>query len=150
MSVEFTHNGHTYRAGRLNAKQQLHVLRRLAPLFSGLMESGALARAKGVKKPEDIMAGLTGDDVSGIFKALGDAVATLPDADVDYVLDTCLAGVERQQAGGGWAKVMSAGQLMFQDLDMAGMLQITWQVIQHNLTGFFGMLPQGSPGVNRT
>lgn len=135
-SLEFDHKGQTYRAGKLDAMRQFHVTRRLAPLLPDLAKAG-------------ITPGATGD-VTAILEPLAKAVAAMPDADAEYVLNTCLSVVERKQAAGGWAKVMTGGQLMFEDIDMAAMLVVAWEVLRHNLSGFFAGLPQGLPGMART
>jgi hypothetical protein len=134
-SLEFTHAGQNYKAGKLDAMRQFHVMRRLAPLLPELAGAGL--------KP--------GGDPLAILEPLARIVSTMQDADVEYVLNSCMAVVERQQSGGAWAKIQAApGALMFPDIDMAAMLAIAWQVLQHNLSGFFAGLPQGSPGEVRT
>jgi hypothetical protein len=152
--LEFEHGGHKYRANKLSAKRQFHVSRRLAPLLFGLMKSGALSGSAvpvGLDVQVDATVGDAPNALSGdVLEALGSALATMSDTDADYVVDSCLAVVVRQQPGGGWAQLMSGEKLMFEDLDMAGMLTITWQVVQDSLSGFFGTLPQGLPGPNRT
>lgn len=149
MSVEFVVGDHAYRGNKLSAKKQFHVLRRISPLLVGLVDSGALAAvrkevAKGKEaRPEALLGGLTDKDLGAMLKGVLDNLASLPEADVDYVIDTCLAVTERRQASGGWAGVMTGEQLQFQDLDLPALLKIVWEVLQHNLSGFFA---GGSPG----
>lgn len=134
-SLEFTHAGHNYKAGKLDAMRQFHVMRRLAPLLPELAGAGI--------RP--------GGDPMTVLEPLARIVSTMTDADVEYVLHSCLAVVDRQQTGGAWAKVQaSPGVLQFQDIDMTAMLAIAWQVLQHNMSGFFAGLPQGLPGEART
>ena len=120
---EFEINGQAYRAARLDAFKQFHIARRLAPLHAGLskaMEGGAM-----------------GEDA--FSPAIAEAVAGMPDADCDYILQSCLAVVQRRQ-GDRWASIMAVGgrALQFDDIDMGAMLQIAGQVITENLGGFFG------------
>ena len=124
--MEFEIAGQTYRAGKLNAKQQLHVSRRLAPLFA------AMAPAL---KPGVSLADMP-------VEPLAEALAGLPDAAVDYVVDTCLSVVQRQQ-GPAWQFVWNkqAQAMQFADIEMPAMLQIVAQVIMENLRGFTAALP---------
>ncbi|MDD3310951.1 phage tail assembly chaperone [Pseudodesulfovibrio sp.] len=126
--MDLTINGNAYRAGRMDARRQFHVVRRLAPIISGLTD----------------LKSLMGDPMAALGP-LADAIAEMKDADADYILDACLAVVERKQPAGGWAKVMVNGGLMFQDLDMAAMLRLTWAVLQEDMQGFFDALPRPSP-----
>lgn len=117
--------GQQYRIGRLDAKKQFHVARRLAPLLAGL--GGALqGESKGFAE---------------LVAPIAYALSKMSDEDTDYVIDTCLAVIQRQ-SNNQWASVMVRnGGLMFQDIDMAQMLQLTVAVIQGNLGNFF---PAGS------
>lgn len=152
MTLEFTVSGHTYRAGKLDAKRQFHVTRRLAPLLSEFLTPDVIKALRKADKNidaaiETLPESLLGEILTKVAEKIGD----LKDEPLDYVLNNCLAAVERQQAGGGWAQVMARGdRLMFEDLEMKDMLTITWEVLRHNLSGFFGGLPRSSPGEART
>jgi hypothetical protein len=131
---EFEINGQTYRAAKLDAFKQFHIARRLAPLQAGLSKA--------------MEGGGSGEDA--FSPAIAEAVAGMPDADCDYILQTCLAVVQRQQDG-RWVSIMAAGAkaLMFEDIDMGAMLQIAGQVITENLGGFFGASPaQAEPALS--
>lgn len=125
---EFAIGSQTYRATPLDAFEQFHCVRRLGPIF------GALAKA--------IETG--GDDLrpADVAAPIMTALAAVPDADANFVLTTCLRHVTRQQSGGtGWAPLMGAGgQMMFADVDMTEMLQITGQVLQGYLASFLSGL----------
>jgi hypothetical protein len=136
-SLEFTHAGQNYKAGKLDVFAQFHVTRRLGPLLPELV-----GVAKGLKDDSDTMA---------VLEPLARIAASMKDADVEYVLHNCLAVVSRQQPGGAWAKVQSSpGVLMFEDIDMAAMLGIVWHVLRHSLSRFFVETPQASSGEDRT
>jgi len=126
--MEITIKDRKYRAGRMDARRQFHVVRRLTPLISGLTDLAALKA--------DPMAALG---------PIAETIADMKDEDADYILDACLSVAERQQAAGGWAKVMQSGSLMFEDLDMADMLRLAGAVLWENLSGFFDALPKHSP-----
>lgn len=121
---------HLYRIGRLDARKQFHVARRLAPVLAGLSGS----------------AGKTSGGLVAQLMPIADALSKMADEDVDYVLDTCLAVCQRAQQGGQYAAVTVAnGGLMFQDIDMAQMIKLTVAVIQGNMAGFFDAAPADLP-----
>jgi hypothetical protein len=118
--MEFEINGQQYRSGKLNARQQFHVARRLAPVLGGLAEASQGSST----------------DFAHFLQPIADAIAGMSDQDCDYILDTCLAVVQRQQ-GSAWANVFVNKAQMFDDIDMGVMLQIASKVISENLGGFF-------------
>ncbi|PXV60885.1 hypothetical protein SAMN04487785_11321 [Dyella jiangningensis] len=125
--MEFEISGQTYQSGRLNARQQFHVARRLAPVLGGLADASAAGA----------------ESFSKFLQPIAEAISGMSDGDCDYVLDTCLSVVRRQQ-GPSWAPVMSSSKaMMFDDIDMSVMLQLASKVIQENLGNFF---PGGSAG----
>lgn len=151
--LEYEHKGQTYRVGKLTAKQQFHVSRRLAPFLANVMHGldpkDLLAKAE---QPEAQGAQAKEGETEGLawLAPLAGTLADMPDEPLDYILNACLSVTERKQATGGWAKVQVEGALMFEDIDMAGMLTLAFNVLKHNLSGFFDALPQGLPGVART
>lgn len=113
--------GQKYRIGRIDARKQFHVARRLAPLLAG-------------------MSGLTDKNAgfAALIAPLTDALSGMSDEDVDYVLDVCLGVCQRIQSNGQGAPVTArGGSLMFEDIDMGQMIQLAVKVIQENLGGFF-------------
>lgn len=122
---EFTINSEAYRVGKMSAFTQLHVARRLAPML------GAIAKLKD-KDPER--------DKEILLEGLGEALSALRDEDVEYVINACLEAAERKIEGGGWAKVRLGGTTMY-ELGLPAMLRIAYQVITHNLSGFFAGMP---------
>jgi hypothetical protein len=120
--MEFDIAGNTYRAGKMDTFKQFHVSRRLAPVLGGLAA----------------VAGGDVKDFTAFLQPIADAIARMSDADCDFILQSCLGVVQRQQ-GNAWSPVFAgAGKaLMFDDIDLGVMLQIAVQVIQDNLGGFF-------------
>ncbi|MBN3848623.1 hypothetical protein G3N58_17600 [Paraburkholderia sp. Ac-20342] len=115
--------GHKYRIGRIDARKQFHVARRLAPLLAGM--SGALGADRGA-------------GFGAFIGPLTEALSGMSDDDVDYVLDVCLGVCQRLQPNGQGAPVIArSGGLMFEDIDMGQMIQLAVKVIQENLSGFF-------------
>lgn len=120
----FELNGARYRVGTLNARQQLHVARRLIPVQAAIAEA---ADTLGENHTE-----------AALLRQIGSVVAQMPDVEVDYILDVCLGVVQRLD-GERWAPVQVAQRLMYQDLDMSGLLRLTFEVIRVNLSSFFSL-----------
>jgi hypothetical protein len=132
-------NGKTYQLGRLTAISQLHVARRLAPALMKLQvaadDSTPLVEEGG---------GMNMTAIGKVLAPMAEALAIMTDQDVEYVVNTCLKVVQVKQEQ-GWAWVMnSGGVLMFHDLQLPDLLQLTAQVIGANLGGFFPSAPPSS------
>ena len=126
---EFDLADHTFRASKLAPKPAWHVVRRLAPLIGSF---------------KDLLPSLSGaslsdvDAIVAIAAPLSEALAQMPDADADYVIDTCLAAVRlKVDNDRGWAPIMAGGGLMYDWITMPIMIQIVWRVLSHNLADFF-------------
>lgn len=119
---EFEIGGQNYRIGKLTPFQQFHVVRRLAPVLSGMAM---------VKEEGDVT-------FSQLLVPIANAIAKMSDEDCDFILFTCLGVVQRQQQT-AWAGVYRTGTqvLMFDDIDLTSMMQIAVKVIQENLGSFF-------------
>ncbi len=130
---EITMNGNTYFIGKLTPKQQLHLTRRLLPLFVGAAPS--LNLNDGLQNKTENNSGNVVD-----FKDLGplaDAISKMSDSEVDAIIDPCL-GVVNRKIGEGWSPIMpSAGKLMYQDISIVEILTLVSHVITENLGNFF-------------
>lgn len=137
MSTETQLNGQTYRIGRLNAFQQLHVSRKVGPLLPRLVPAFlAVAQdADAFGKPEQL---------AQMAAPFLDALAEMDDASIEYVAATCLSVVHRQQ-GASWGPVWNkqANCLMFDDVDLGTLLPLVVQVITENLGPFISGLLTG-------
>jgi hypothetical protein len=133
--------GQTYRTARMNAFAQANVLRKLAPIVAGFGNLSQMAQA--ARGPEGGLEVLAAADLGPGLEAL----ARLPDADVEAIMNASLATVSRKVEGDrGWQKVMTApGVFMFDDIDGAVMLQIVWNVLKENLEGFFSSFRRSLP-----
>ena len=114
--MQFTIKDKTFDSGRLNAFQQLHVVRRLAPVTERLV---ALAGSAG--------------DPEAFLGPLARTVGELPDADVDYILNACLDVTQ----------IRHGDDIFFINgpLDLTMLLGIAAHVLKDNLSGFFADLP---------
>jgi hypothetical protein len=163
--IEFRIGDHVYRARRMNAFQQFHCARRLAPVMSEVFTNqelrDALEEAQANRQPS--VNGTEGDSLEGLRGFLvvavpfAKALSHVTDEDCNYVLQQCLVMTQRLQGGNGaapvWADVWSerAKRLMFEDIDnLPTLMRIVNEVLQDNLTGFFfGVLPGGDANVGQ-
>jgi hypothetical protein len=126
--------GFSYRIGRIDARKQFHVSRRLMPLLARLGGAAALKSQAGA------------DGFTKFLGPLSEVLSKMSDEDVDYVLDACLSVCQRIQPNGQGAPVMArGGGMMFNDIDMGQMVQLTVHVIRENLSGFFPGATAESP-----
>lgn len=156
---EETIAGLPYRAGKLSAKQQWNVVRRLAPVLASAgpaVAAWASLPAPVVPATTDVtgaeMMTLSAPqpiDLDGLFAAVGPlatALGELTDEASDYVLGACLAVCQTNRAGQTWAAVATrGGDLMFSDISMATMLRLTLMVLEESLSDFLGELRGPSP-----
>lgn len=129
--VEF--KGVQYRIRMLDCFKQFHVARRLAPLIAGLAKASEQVPSS-VKEAATENAGQWFNLISG---SIAEGFASLSDETADYIIQTCLAVVDRDAGKGTWAPLTRNQKLMYQDIDMATMVGLTIAVIQENLAGFF-------------
>ena len=127
----FQVGGIAYRAGKMNAIKQFHVMRRLLPVLAPMLSDlqAAASEPRG--------------SIEAALPKIAEGIAALSDENAEFVLGQCLAVVQRQRAQGtGWDAIWNVGarRLMFEDIDLSAMLMIVAEVIGENLSGFFGAL----------
>ena len=139
-------NGHEYVIGRLNALDQLHVSRKIAPIIPNIMPIlTEVAKGDLEKVIESIEADENAElgGLEPLAKALEpfmEAIAKMPEDDVNYVIHKCLSVVKRNGAA-----VCRGESIMFDDLDMNHLLPLTVAVIRTNLGNFIqGLLTKAS------
>ena len=114
----------------MDARRQFHVARRLSSVLS------PSADAIGKLAPDaDSKAGFIAA-IDGFFEAL----SSLPDDQLDYVIDACLDTVSRKD-GTQWSPIRRGGAMMY-DLDLYTQGAIVWHVVKGALDGFFASLPE--------
>ena len=127
--IEFEINGVQYRAQAMDARRQFHVARRLSAVLAP--SADAIGKSKDDKSVKGgIIAAL-----DGFFEAL----STLPDDQLDYVIDACLDTVSRKD-GTQWSPIRRGGAMMY-DLDLYTQGAIVYHVVKGALDGFFASLP---------
>jgi hypothetical protein len=121
----------------LNAKDQFHLFRRVAPLMAGLGE-GFSSIAETARDDDTITDGQVVRIMSPLFKVLSE----MSDAECDYIIDKCMSRV-RMFNGTQWAPIMVAGRLQYENvIDMSVMMRLTVETLQHNgIVSFFSDAP---------
>jgi len=126
--MNFTIGSNSYASTKLPVLSQLHLARRIAPALGAI----ASAQASGATSME----GFTGP--------IMDAVAAMPETDVNWIVVTCLSVVQRKNDA-GYSALASGGHIMDDSIPLPEVLQIVGKVVQENLGGFF---PAGdTPGL---
>lgn len=114
--TEIELGGNWYRLGALDARTQLHIMRRIAPLQGMSVVSG------------------------GSLMHLARVLADMPEEDVNYVLDKTLSKVTRK-SGDGWAPVLNPqGGLQFKDIGGVEQFKLAQASIRVFQDPFFEML----------
>jgi hypothetical protein len=121
--------GITYQIGRLTPKKAFHVSRRLAPFLGAILPH--INKLMEHREGGNLLSG-----VSTVLPAIAKLAASMPNEDVDFIIDTCLTVVAMRQER-GYAPVQVNGQIMFDSVDMMIMLQLTAEVVKVNLVDFF-------------
>lgn len=122
--TEFKIGPHHYQAGRLNARQQFDVARRLSDVLMLL----GMERSEEFKRTPENFA-----------RVILVSSARVPQADIDAALNICLGIVKRRLPGDqGWAAIVASnGAMMYDDIDMPVMLEIFWHVVSaHRMVDF--------------
>ena len=140
--MNITVNEHDYDIGKLDARAQLKVMLKLAPVFVSMQPllvkiSERLKEARvAVDAAKGDLPDMAGMDVMGSLEPLLEALGHVPEADIDYIIDMCLSVVKRKDRGDSWAPMMHQGVQMYRDINLPDLLRIVGAVIWHNLSGF--------------
>ena len=140
--MQITISGKNYTIGRLNALDQLHVSRKIAPIIPSLIPIISEVAKGGLSKVIESME--LGDDVElenidlkeldGLSSALSplmDVIAGMSEGDTNLVIHKCLSVVIRDGA-----VLCRAESIMFDDLDMMQILPLVVAVIRKNFGNF--------------
>jgi len=132
-----TSNGVEYLIDKLDAFEQIHVGRKLAPLLAHALPAFLSIQNEVESEREGVEIVL----LSGAGIPIADVLAKMSDEDANYVMHKCLARCQRKQAK-GWAKVFANGVLMFQEIGGDDIIRLTKSVVEVSLSRFF---PTGQP-----
>jgi Phage tail assembly chaperone protein, TAC len=164
-------NGTRYRVNRMNVFDQAHVARKVAPIIFSMGKGYTAALAKLPQRPpapplpehgngagngsteefaappEDEEQEIIAEQNEIMFDTMGpiaDVLAKMSDEDVNYVLKKCLTVCSKHN-GQNWVPLMRGDNLMFDDIDLATLMQLTMEVVQDNLgPSLRGLLGQAS------
>ena len=118
---EHTIGGKKYSVGKVDTFTQLHLARKLGPsipIIDGLIDQ------RNAEKNKDLLTVLMFSHIS--------------DTDVEFVIRKCLSVVHRRQDDGKPVKIQAQdGTLMFDDISLSEMMELTVKVINENLGDFF-------------
>lgn len=140
--MQITISNKNYTIGRLNALDQLHVSRKIAPIIPSLIPiisevaKGGLSKViESIESGDDVelekidLSEL--DDLSAAMAPLMDIIAGMSEDDTNLVVHKCLSVVNRDGA-----VLCRGGSIMFDDLDMMQILPLVIAVIRQNLGNF--------------
>lgn len=153
---EFEIQGQKYQARRMSGMTQMQVSRRVAPLLVGAIppflemwrsrQAPSPAPEGEAPSPEvgedQKTSSLLDMDVTKIIPALQSStslLASMPDADFDFITASCLSLVSIQRQGGtGWMPIWNpaARALQFEDIDGSTMLLIVVEILKMELAPF--------------
>lgn len=140
MEADFDFAGESYRIGVINAEEQFHIFRRLAPMVATM----GVEMLRLLSNQQDTKEMSKTDWMLAVAPMIGE-MARMPQEDVDYVIKHSLRVVKRRD-GDIYAPLMNAqGSLMYQNLGMPSMLRLIFEVLRHNLDDFFPELPGEQP-----
>jgi hypothetical protein len=119
--MEFDIGDTKYLVSKLNAMDQLAVLRKISPVLASITPSST----------EKI-------NLASMAPVM-QAVAGMSDENYDFVLNKCLSHVKRQLPNGGWADIWNreAACLMYEDITLNTMLIIIMNVMRYTFEDFF-------------
>jgi len=138
--ISFQIGGHSYQAGKILPFDQLAIAKRMMPVMKNILTPEVLASVVNAGKNGDGGSGinLSALDLHAIIPAMCDAIYSLSDDDAERIIRTALKVVQRQNEGGVWSNITTPqGLVMFDDIDLPTMLQISWKVIEEHLGSFF-------------
>jgi hypothetical protein len=169
-TIEFEVDGWLYQASRMDARTQLTLARKTAPIIAaGLgdlvpivveaFNNGtltAIIKKVAVEQAEEELAAaersdpLPLDKLSKILLPIAEQLSKLPEDDMWLILGSCLSRCQRKRANSNdpWVSIWNAStnRAMSDDIndDAALTLRIAWPVFAGNLRGFFRAGPLGS------
>ena len=119
MSAEFTIGGNVYTYMRLDAFTQLHVSRKVAPMFVDMIQQ---------KPTVSVLNAMSKDDLDDILKSI-----------MPFV---------RRKDNGAWAKIynLQAGLFSYEDISGGDLLEIMFAVIMEYIPPFFIAIDHLSSG----
>lgn len=151
MPTEFEVNGKNYRADKMDAIKQLHLVRKIGPIIAKIAPnfSGPQGMESSGTDPVPLPGAQSLSDVIKLIEPVLDAIHDMDDADVNYILKLTGSVTSREEAPGKWIPIWNqrAGMLQFQDITLQALVQIILTSIQENVGDFLGGSPLPSTGL---
>ncbi|WP_277561376.1 phage tail assembly chaperone [Acinetobacter beijerinckii] len=133
--------GYEYQIGKLNALDQLHVSRRIAPiiptiapLLIKLVETGLTDIKEGEQLDVEELKTL-----APTFLPFAEALSSMTDENTEYVLSKCMS-VVRRKTESGYAAVWRGKAPAYDDMEMSEILPLVIAVLRTSLGNFMGGL----------
>jgi hypothetical protein len=124
--TEFEVGGKKFRCGRLDARTQYHLNRKISPTIVRVEKHAASGPGGKVT-------------LFDVIEPIAEDLRAMAMEDANFILDTCLSVTQRSQDQSGtelWSPVVNGKQIMFADIDGADLVQIQVNVIKANLGNF--------------
>lgn len=136
-------DGNTYRIAKILPVPMWHVVRRMTPMLKSIGDTLQQMRALGINTPRDLLEKAGGMEA---LEPLANALASMSDADSEFVISTCLGAVSREVVTAGqtaaWTSVRNRnGTMQYDDIEMPQMMLLTYHTLQENLGRFFRSPP---------
>lgn len=139
---DFEIGARKFKLNKIDAFKQFHIVRRLGPILGDIIP---VAQKLVGSKIDDLSEDQKLEQIAKLAAPLMTGFSKLSDEDANKVLLGLCSAVEMQQMpAGNWARVATDSMVMFQDLDLAVLLQVAGRAFVYNLSGFFASAPQTS------
>jgi hypothetical protein len=131
--AEFEVGGHTYRVDKMNAREQLHLLRGLGPLLTPMVQMAAADKDETSPQARQL----------AFMIPFFEAFAKMEESEVNTIVNKCFSVTRRREGANGsttWGPPMwnvGSGREQYNDYDLGALMTICWNVIQENLGSFF-------------
>jgi hypothetical protein len=138
---EFETGGQHYRTDKMSARDQLHLLRGLGPLFAPMARAALLE--------------VSGDEATrrvDLMIPFFEAFSRMEEKDVNTLVNKCLGVVRRRVSGGNGSSqygppLITGQREQYEDLSLGDLMTICWEVVQENLGGFFATASGPATGI---
>lgn len=147
----FTFGGNRYRTNRMNLLTEAKLVKRLLPIFQQIKilsvawnaATEAYVAAEGDER-EQVRKNIESmlEERDSIWNDFAEALHTLPDDDVTYIISECMNVVERQEREGdenSWCRVWDnvTKRPMYADIKLPALFAIVSAVLQSEFKDFF-------------
>jgi len=132
----------------MDAMKQFHIVRRLAPLLSGVKDADIQGMMIDISPAAEASPDQVERQSAAMIDLLGRltvAVSSMSDQESEYIIGGCLSFCQRRVPGGlGWTPVWNAQakRPQFDDIELPQLMQIVGRVLGYNVGGFISAFKQ--------